>query len=206
MALNANAFTTLEEVKGYLGIAGDLEDPQLEKTVNRASSRIEEYLTFPVKRQPITDRRERGVEGCELVAWAAPISVMQPISIAVNEVVQTVWRTEVDGQADLFDVVVDANTESPLWRPNVFYRRAGWGVTGMHPSPIKLTYTGGFDPVPDDLLEAFFLIVQKWHREQTQGLQEVVTVNTPTGGVTLFDRPIPFRALQILNEWRGFRV
>ena len=207
MALDATALASLEEVKDYLRIQGDTRDAQIEKTINRVSARMEQYLTFPVKQRQVTDVRTCARESQILRAYAAPIAVAQPVTIAIEGLAtQTVWRTEADGPTTGFDVILASDIDDPLWRPNLFYRRGGWDVGGDHPSPITLTYVGGFSPVPADLLEAFFLIVQKYDMEQSKGLQELVTVNTPSGGVTLFDRPIPFRALQILNEWRGFRV
>lgn len=216
MALAANALATLEDVKSYLGLKGTVDDPELEGAVNRVSERIETYLGFPVVRQQFTNYRMWAVDGQYLYPPAAPIDTSVAVQVWIDEIAQTVWKTTADDPRAGKDVLVISTVADARWRPNCLFRTSGWGSglgssgwgsgSTSDPEPIRLTLKGGFSPVPGDLIEAFLLIVQKYHQEQSKGLQETMTVNTPAGGVTLFDRPIPYKALQILNEWRGFRV
>jgi hypothetical protein len=128
-----------------------------------------------------------------------------------NEVQQLVWKAEADGLPENFDVLLA--TDDPYLRgPNHLWRSAGWAATSWkNPYPVKIdTLTAGFDkpdaptlnPIPEDLKEAAFLLVQKFFRDQTRQLAEVATVTTPDGSLSMFDTSIPKRAMEILNSYQ----
>jgi uncharacterized membrane protein YcfT len=82
------------------------------------------------------------------------------------------------------------------------------------PANVLLTYSGGFaltptagyPPVPSDLEEAALEVVKKIWNDQAKGLQDVTTVQMPSGSLNLFDAGLPRRAVEMLNPFRRLVV
>lgn len=208
MALTPNALLTLAEARDFLG-AGAEAEAKVEAVLNRTSELLEAYCDRPLKRTaalgPVTVRRS-GASSCLLAIDAKPIDLAEAVIVTVDGLAQTVWRTDADGDADLLDVVVGytlndvfhpGTPERALFRPDTLYRRRGWGASKL--GGIALSYHGGLKTAPEDLKESAFLTVRKLFDDQQKNLGELVAVNTPSGGVTLYDRWIPSRAREILD-------
>jgi hypothetical protein len=79
----------------------------------------------------------------------------------------------------------------------MLFRRSGWATSRI--GGVALSYYGALTAVPEDLKDAALLMVRKMFDAQQKGLSDVITVNTPGGGVTLFDRWMPSESRAILD-------
>lgn len=208
MPLHANALATLDEVKAYLNHTGDAQDPQIEAAINKASDYLESKLG-PLKVRTKTWRLPGREHGCRLYAPIVPIDVTADITLSIDGVAQTVWRSMIDDPVTGKDVVVVSSVpESPLC-PDQFHRVGGWNSSTGEPEPIVLTMTGGFAnaaAVPGRFLEAFQLIVAKLFRDEIQQNPDTISVATPGGIFTRIDTDIPRRAREIIESDRRIFV
>jgi gp6-like head-tail connector protein len=209
MTLAANALVTLEEAKAWLDITGATEDSRLETEINRASEAIEGYCGRPLKAKDYTSIRLPVVESEKLYLKATPIDVSKTITVTLDGASQTIWKSETDGDPANFDVIVGSDDPvSTVGRKNHLWRSAGWspgycsGWWGGHPYRIVLTYTGGLNPVPEDLKGACLYIVQKLWRDRSRGIADVQTVTLPSGSITILDIAVPRWAQNALDRYK----
>ena len=204
MALPANALVTVAAVKNFIapGGMGDTDTPRLEEVIGRVSTAVERHCNRPLKAATYTGLRLKGPFCAEFFLRHTPIDPAQAVTVTINGVAQTVWRSESDGDPALKDVTVARSCEDPTFTPDHLYRSCGWFGGWGNPYNVVVGYTGGFAAVPLDLEEAALEIVKKVWNDQSKGLQDVTAVTLPSGGVTLFDAPFPRRALQLLERYR----
>lgn len=202
VAPNANALLLLDEVRGDnspLAITGTDQDAMIQTLINRASDWIEDYCNRLFVARPFTMRLP-GQAMPHLRPPATPLDLVAPLTVSVNGVAQTIWRTEADGDPAGKQVVVGADVPGT---PTFLYRAAGW--CGTPPTPILLTYTGGhpFAALPGDLKEAAQLVVQTLHRHW-RNLEPMQAMPAgATGGLVTFRTDhVPMAAISILNQYR----
>jgi|FLYL01.1.fsa_nt_gi hypothetical protein len=197
------ALLEIAEARAWLG-ASPADDPLVQAAIDAATELLEgpAGCNRPLRRATYTDLRLVGPWGRRLYLRAAPVDVAAVITLTVDGVAQTVWRTEADGARDTFDVWVAGDDPwDTLGRANHLYRQVGWRSAG-DPWNVRLSYRGGFDPVPDDLREAALYVVQKFVRDAQKGLADVSTVTLPSGSITLLDIPMPRTARLALMRYR----
>jgi hypothetical protein len=167
VALAANALVTMAEARTVLGISGSTSDADVETMINRASDEAEHVRCMrPLKQRVITTLRVEGrcgpwlyPEWYEGAAWPIDPVASVPVVI-VDGVTQTLWKSEADGDPATKDVSV---------YPDHFYRALGWAPTGTTSRNVVLTYSGGYNPVPEDLKVAVLeLIAKRWGPLQEQ--------------------------------------
>lgn len=201
MPLDANALVTLSDAKTFLRVTGSSDDFAIEGFVNRASELCETWCLRPLKQKTLTNVRAAGPCSTRLGLLAVPVRVDDPVdnpvTVSVDEVVQTVWLSEGDGNPADFDVIVASYHPEGTRGPDHLYRAIGWRGASTHPYNVLLTYTGGFAVVPDDVQQACLYLVQKLYRDQQKQVTDVVSVSTAAGGLTLLDTPLP-RVIEIL--------
>jgi hypothetical protein len=224
VSLNANALVTLNAAKAFIQPGGmtAADDPRLEEVINRASSLIERWCGRPLMKATHTTRLT-GPCCAELFLLHTPVVASQPITVTLNGTVLTVWQTEADGDPATKDVILLASCEDLTFTPDVLWRRYGWrwwgssSSTTTMPTPANLlvTYTGGwvlppgvtgYPTIPADLEEAALEVVKKLWTDQSRGIQDVTTVTLPSGGMTLFDAPLPRRATMALERYQRMVV
>ena len=208
MPLNANALATLDEVKAYLNHTGDAQDPQLEAAINKASAYLEGRLG-PLKERTQTWTLPAREHGCRLYAPIRPIKVSELITITIDGVLQSVWRTATDDPKEGKDVEVCSSVPGSPLCPDQFHRIAGWTSSGQQAEPISLTFTGGFAnaaALPGQFLEAFQLIVAKFFKDEIHQNPDTISYATAAGTFTRIDSDIPRRAQQILDYDRNIYV
>lgn len=218
MALPSNALVSTDEARAFLGAAtGD--DPVIERAIARASQLVESYCGRSLARQQTTNTRIRGPRSRVLYVEVAPLDVVEPIAVTLDGTALTVWRSEADGDPESFDVVAARSAERGVFQPDHLYCATGWWCrSSSHPYNVVLSYWGGFAlkdtptpprtekllTVPADLRDAVLLTTRRIFDDEKKTVGEVVAVNTPSGGVTLFDRWIPSRAREVLDM--GYRL
>lgn len=202
MPLTADALVTLAEAKAYLNHIGDAEDAQIETAINKASDYVQSKLGWgPIKERTQTWRLP-SYDGCHLYAPIRPIKVTSTVTITLDGVAQTVWRSSADDPEAGKDVVVVSSVPGSSFCPDRFYRAAGWWGSGSSPEPIALTYTGGLASaalLPGRILEAFNLILGKFFRDEVHQNPDTISFSGPGGTVTRVDTDIPRRAREILE-------
>jgi hypothetical protein len=206
MPLTVDALVSLDEAKAYLHHQGNAEDPQLEDAINKASDYVQARLGWgPIKARTATWRLS-GFSGSCLYAPIRPINTAATVTITVDGTAQTVWRTTADDPQTDKDVIVISSVPGSALCPDQFYRRAGWEGAGSVPQPIVLTYTGGAVTVPGRILEAFYLILGKFVRDEIHQNPDTISFSGPGGTVTRADTDIPRRARDILDADRRIFV
>lgn len=203
MPLDANALITLAEAKTFLNILGTGQNSVIESIINTASDLWERETSRELKERTYSNLRLRGQLSPNLYprsrggrAPGTPINTAQTVTVTFEGEAQTVWRTEVDGDPALKDVIVDPAGQE------FFYRAGGWVPTASNPFPVLLTYTGGFATVPDDLKRAVLYTVHKLFQDEQKKVMDVTTVSLPSGSITLLDRTLPNFALRVLDKYR----
>lgn len=237
-ALADNALVSLAQAKAHLSIvrptdAADLavEDQRLVDTINQVSAWVE-LNCHPMARKTETLRLAAPRDPHILRLRRHPIDATAPLTVAVAGTAQTVWVDDTDGDRLAADVLLYASVPGSPWCPDALWRLNGWGAGGWRtiagwsrcecgcgggaghisgdPQPIVVTYTGGFDCVPEDgapnrlpqdVQEAVLETVAAWFRVQQQGQVDIVSIAQPGGGPT-FEQPraIPYRALQTFKN------
>ena len=195
MALDATALVDLATAKGFLLSPGLENDGKIETAINAATLTVEDYCNRWFKERTVTAERVEGPCAPHLWLRAVPLKATATVTVTVDDVAQTVWRTEADGLQSAFDVIA---------RPDHLYRRAGWGASG-DPYNVLLTYTGGYlaAAIPEPVKQACLYVVQKLFRDSQRQLAEVAQVNTPMGGVSFLDnRGLPTMARALLDPFR----
>jgi hypothetical protein len=154
--------------RGHLNHTGDAEDPRLEEAINKASAYLENRLG-PLKQRTQTWTVPPRWTSCRLDAPIRPILVTGTVTITVDGVAQTVWRSAADDPKEGKDVEVCSSVPGNPLCPDQFHRVAGWTSSGQFAEPISLTFTGGFASaatLPGQFLEAFQLILGKFYKDE----------------------------------------
>lgn len=195
MSLDATtALVDLPGAKAFLLIPGAENDALIEAAINVASAACEKYCERLFRERTVTERVE-GRCGEKLPLYAVPIKASAAVSVTVDGVVQTVWRSESDGSPADFDVIA---------RPYFLHRVIGWRPATSNPYNVLLSYTGGYpaNAIPAEVQQACLYVVQKVFRDGQRQLAEVAQVNTPMGGVTLLDNALPRMARMLLGPYQ----
>lgn len=214
---------SLPDAKAFVNVTGTASDGKLAMLITRASMWMERIVNRRLKVRTYTNLRITGPDGPRLYPPAWPIDTASGVTIKVDEIAQTVWRTEADGDVDAKDVVVasDDPWDDRFGKANHFYRWQGWAsalgfywraTTGKVPSAsqsgqnrVLLTYRGGYATMPDDLQQACLYLVQKLWRDQDRQQTGMTVISIPQGGaVTIPEPAIPREVLLLLEPYRRF--
>src|SRR5262245_6806943 len=177
------------------------------------ASRLLERLTDRVLKQRLITTRLTGPMGPKLYARAAPIEVDTTVApapvITIDGVVQTVWKTEADGDPATFNVVVASDNEDEVnGLRNHFWRGSYWQPVSCSPGAvgrnILATYTGGFKRVPEDLKRACKYLLQKqWRDQSAQSAGFRLATNPIAGEIVPVNEPaIPFEVRIVIDQYR----
>jgi hypothetical protein len=221
MALSSIALVTMVEARAALGMPSDAsDDVNVEQVVNAASALAETvYCSRPLKARAYTNVRIAGpcheklyplIADCDQ-QLAAPIDTAATVTIILGGTAQTLWKSEADGDPDAKDVAVFRD---------YFYRSGGWSTTSGFPSGVPrnvlLSYTGGLNPVPDDLKEATLELVQKLYPLLIQGRMDMASFSTAGGSVQTVEGAVGGagvelwsltpRARDVFKSYRLYRV
>lgn len=180
MTLNANALVDLAEARAVLGFGADTsQDASVESVINRASDLAENvYCLRPLKQRTFTNLRIEGTRWPKLYPEAWPIDTVGTVTVSVNGAVQSLWKSEGDGDPALMDVQV---------YPDHFYRAEGWLPTGRVGRNVLVTYDGGYDPVPEDLKVGVLELIAKMWGSLEQQRPDFASMAGPGGSLQTLD-------------------
>jgi len=152
MAASTN-LATLEYVKSYLGLTGSDYDSLLTSLVAAASQAIEEYCRREFNSAERTEYHDgRGAASLLLNQW--PVSDIASIYDDLNR--DFTSGTVVDSD--------DYTFEPKSGRVRLLQGRFQDGVRN-----VKVTYTAGYENVPDDVAQACALLAAAWFNKGRQG-------------------------------------
>lgn len=127
MTLNENTLTTLAAAKEYLDVSD--KDDLIESLINSVSDQIENYCRRKLKERVNTDEEYDGTNSSNLLLSQYPVSSVSSIKID--------------------DVLVDPSEYKVRKGSGILVRlNSKWPKDVLN---IKVTYTGGYNPVPSDL-------------------------------------------------------
>jgi len=201
------ALLDLESAMAYLDIGdptglGGADEDLVTALVNETTDYCEWWCNRPLAAREFADLRFPAQAECVLRPRATPIDVESDITIDVDGVAQTVWATEADGDPALKDVIVGADAD----RPSHFWRSQGWiAGSARNPYPIRISYTGGFSPIPGQLAKAAKLVLENLYRSQKKKLTSEIAgigAGPVAPGITFRGELIPMQAKQILDSYR----
>ena len=138
MALNANALTTVATVKGagYLNISVTTYDTWLEKQINIASQRIENYIGRKLYTRTITSEKYKGNNRSKLYLKNYPVA-------SVTSVIQQ-ENTISSGDYELVSSDYSAYLYNELgWWSNGITQGITKGIIDTY-EDIKVTYVAGY--------------------------------------------------------------
>lgn len=213
----AQDLVTLAEAKSFLKKSGTTDDATVATLITRASDWLEMLTGRKFKAQVFSNLRLTGPASLKLYPPAWPIDPTANVTIKVDEVAQTIWRSETDGDVDSKDVVVasDDPWDARFGLQNHFYRSAGWqsalswgwpsrsqsGTFGRN--RVLLSYTGGYATVPEDLKQACLYLIQKLWRDLDQQRTGLSVIQVPGGGsVTIPDPTIPKEVTMLIAPYQ----
>jgi len=134
MAVTAaeNALITIAEIKDWLKLSGTGDDDFLQRAINDWSDTIEKRLARVIKSAEHTDERHDGGKRAVLLK-NIPVTAISEITIDATEVSSDDYTY--DGES------------------GVIRMATGYAFDGG-PGSVLVTYTGGYDTVPGDLVRA----------------------------------------------------
>jgi uncharacterized phiE125 gp8 family phage protein len=197
----ANALLSLEEVKDFLEVRKDDQDDALQALINSVSEWAESRCNRALAKRTFTWRLPCA-HVCSYELPAQPVDTAQPLTVAVDQITQTVWKAETDGDPSLFDVaLVSSAPHLSSGLRDTLFRSAGWGGAGYR---IVITATAGWavGAVPGDLRQALLEVCGKLHRDSQKKVQDVVSSSGMGGSVAFIDTDVPRRSLIWLDRYR----
>lgn len=129
MPLSPNALTTLSAAKDYLKITDDSQGEIIESLINAVSHQIERYCRRNLKERVYIDEEYDGTNSANLLLGQYPVSSISSVKID--------------------DVIIDASEYKIRKNMGSLVRlNSNWPNGVLN---IKVSYTAGYNPVPEDL-------------------------------------------------------
>ena len=191
MALDTYALTTVAAAKSHLGIlAGDTsQDAVLERFINSASARIENYINRKVLKRAYTEYQDgRGNDRILLRQWPAdkPTELWDDVD---NEF------TDPNNQFDAPDFVLEETSDGGIGVVLVDGQRFNRGNQN-----IKIVYEAGYSTVPYDLQDACLFIVDYLYAIK-QDRRVGVSSKSKNGESVQFLENLPEHITDILDRY-----
>ncbi len=190
MALNDNALVTWDQLKRALGISKDDDESRYEWLINGASSRIEQMVGRKLFSAERTEYQAgHGGEIILLDCW--PVSEIDSLYVDANREFGS--DTEIDSE----DYDLDSGS-------GVVYLLGKKAPRGR--KIIKVTYTGGYESIPEDLQAATVEIVVANFRRMAKNQGGIKSISAPDSVGTTYELSIPVNARQVIELYKGGRV
>lgn len=211
----AGALTNVEAVKSRLGVVGVAQDDLLQSFINAASRRFESLTNRLLKTRTYTNQLFNGngqqlFTGDPLVdpvgwtlagggfeslqAWGRRLET--PLTAVTSVLIDDVAQT-IGDDPDTKDVQVIA-LNSPSGLGDGLFRANGWPL-GIN--LVKITYSGGFTTIPDDLAEACILTAMAWYYDKDRGYIRLRSISAQGQSAVLEKDAIPTTAWEMLQPF-----
>ena len=208
------ALAALADLKTRLGLTDTSQDDLLQTFINAASRKCESLTNRLLKQRTYTNVLFNG-NGRQFFDGDPPLESLG-WSLSGNDTIQqsawgrrletplsTITSLSIDGVAQ---TIGDATTNDvqviALGRPSGLgdglYRASGWP---MGINNIKMTYPGGFSPVPDDPAEACLIIASAWFIDKDRGYLRVQSLSSQGESIQLDKSAIPTIARELLQSF-----
>lgn len=157
------ALVDLETVKHYLGIEGNDQDTFLQSLIDRASAAIEKQAKRHFEYGSYTDTRDGGGEA--LILRNRPVDEITAIRDFANPNEPVIVNAEKYTLYREAGYVVNATRGSGIpWPHESWYAHWPDGYRRW-----EVTYKGGFDPVPGDIVQAALFTVELYYNDRSGG-------------------------------------
>jgi hypothetical protein len=174
------ALTTVENVKGYLGINSSVDDPLFERLVNAASAYIAQYLNREFGEAQYTDTFDGG-NGQVWMFRNYPVQSVQSVMVGVNAIPVAPNMQERGYRFDERRLVLQGYT---------FIQ----GVLNC-----SVTYTANFAVVPDIEQACIEVVANRYREKDRIGL---VSKTLAGETITFSQKDIPNSARDVLRVYR----
>ena len=168
MALAQNALVSLTEAKERLDQPLDIpkaDEKLIENLINRSSARIESHLDRDLKEATVTEFYD-GSDTGTLWVRRFPLTAITLLNIDPN-------RDFLSGTAiQPADVVIDSERGTVRFFPGTKSPRASFAIGVKN---VKITYTGGFATVPEDLKDACLILIARSFMRVKQGAEGIIS-------------------------------
>jgi len=183
-------YTTLAVVKRTLGSAESADDVLLAELITQASRAIDRFCAGVnsdnyFAREMLSDVITRGRITSDGVLFCWP---PKPVIESVSALAYRFSARENWIALDVAGVVING------------YSVSGWGVNGSGNVQVKISFTGGFNPLPDDLVNAATLLTVRFYKEVKTGLSD--SIGIAELGMLQYTKAFPERLAAMLKPYR----
>jgi hypothetical protein len=185
MAVNANALATLDEVKNYQGITGTKpeDDNLIEDMINRYTTMFESYCDRKFKLETYSEYYD-GTGTQDLFTDAYPITHVTTI------------YDDVGWEWDSNSLIASAGYR--IADDNRITLKSGWFPA--YNQSIKITYSAGYEDIPDDLKQVCIVEVARAFKNRKQMDTQMKTL--PDGTVQYTSSDLLPQTKRVLDGYR----
>lgn len=188
-------YATLSAVKAALGSSETTDDSLLASLITQASRAIDRYCAGFVDSDDylvsasVTDEILPALVSADgvLFCWPRKPKVESVSALAYRFDPREAWQSVTAAYA-----VVDGYTVSA----GVSERRGK--------AQVKISYIGGFDPLPDDLVNAAILLAVRFYKEIKSGLTD--SIGVAELGTLQYTKALPARVVEMLRPYKRMVV
>lgn len=184
-------YTSLNAVKAALGSSETADDDLLAVLITQASRAVDrlcagfvgsdDYFTH----DETTDEILTGIVlANKLFCWPRKPKVESVSALAYRFDAREDWLSLAAAYTELSGYTVSI-----------------WGVPGQNRrAQVKISYTGGFDPLPDDLVNAVTLLAVRFYKEIKSGLTD--SIGIAELGTLQYTKALPARVVEMLRPYK----
>lgn len=184
-------YASLSAVKLALGSSETTDDALLAALITQASRAIDRFCAGFVGsnnyfvRETVTDETLNGLAAADgkLFCWPRKPLVESVTALAYRFSARGAWVAMTSAYAE-----INGYTVSILGFPE--YGRA----------QVKISYVGGFDPLPDDLVNAAVLLTVRFYKEVKSGLTD--SIGIAELGTLQYTKSLPARVVEMLRPYK----
>lgn len=188
-------YATLSAVKAALGSSETTDDSLLAALITQASRAIDRHCAGFTNsdnyfvRETVTDEVLPALVSADgaLFCWPHKPKVESVSALAYRFDPREAWQSVTAAYA-----VVDGYTVSA----GVSERRGK--------AQVKISYIGGFDPLPDDLVNAAILLAVRFYKEIKSGLTD--SIGVAELGTLQYTKALPARVVEMLRPYKRMVV
>ncbi|MEJ5201557.1 MAG: phage head-tail connector protein [Anaerolineales bacterium] len=185
-------YTDLSSVKLALGSAQTTDDALLASLITQASRAIDRYCAGHLNsddyfvRAAVTDAVLTGIVAHDgwLYCWPRKPIVESVTALAYRDFGDKTWQ----------------DVDIAKWVTVEGYTVKTGGFLTPRRVQVKISFTGGFNPLPDDLVNAATLLSVRFYREVKSGLGD--SIGVAELGTLTYTKALPARVIEMLKPYK----